>query len=78
MKTLPAGTFLDFVTRKFLFFDLQLVLLDGYRLSGTPQECALLQNIIARVEVVFTGGWLPDDDCAQWQWHFPEEMAFRT
>ncbi|EJD35268.1 hypothetical protein AURDEDRAFT_188800 [Auricularia subglabra TFB-10046 SS5] len=80
-KTLPATTLLAFVQQRLVPGVLRSVLLDGYRLVGTSAECQLLRDVVPQVDSddsLFTGGWLPDDDCAQWQWHFPKESTFRT
>ncbi|EJD35269.1 hypothetical protein AURDEDRAFT_188801 [Auricularia subglabra TFB-10046 SS5] len=79
VETLPATTLLAFVQHKLVPAVLLRLILDGYLPGGTSEECQLLRDAVPQVDhSLFTGGWLPDDDCAQWQWHFPKESAIRT
>ncbi|EJD35265.1 hypothetical protein AURDEDRAFT_130716 [Auricularia subglabra TFB-10046 SS5] len=75
-KALPATTIVGFVQRKLVPSVLRQLILDGY--SVTPAGYQQLRGVVPQVETQVTGGWLPDDDCALWPWHFPEETSFRT
>lgn len=76
LKPIPGNFVLEVMQYKVVPGSLQLLVLDGFTLA--PNELEHVRRYIPRIAGVVSGGWMPDDDCGQWQWRFPEGIVFRT